>query len=374
MTGAPITALVIACAAVLSASIEASTLKTSSDFLGHSTPRNDVGEREIPDGLLFNDKVDLLDQFSLQGDSSVQAFMDFFIQRELAKNVKHTIGFYPAGYRVQFLNNQGCAAAIEAAHSKELANRVTSEPIGMYKSDICRLAQLKLHGGYYSDSDLHVLRDMRDVVPPQASFASVISLQKDGMFQAFLAAVPNHPIISKALDLSLSYYQRDNSTLNDILDRATNIRGTVVLRLAYEDWMMQPMGPGLQEKHDADWNSQTDADWMMRLRKKEKLDADWMMQSKQPGLEEKLLQPSFTTAYLMEEGVLSDDEFGQFSVNEPGLKKQVGTGDNCEVVVMDRANRKVLAFSHAVGSQSCQPLQPTMQGLADVVVVSPGSL
>jgi len=200
--------------------------------------------RKIPDVMLFNDKSRLLDES--------------FHKDDLAKNnVKHTIDLERIDH-VDFLDNAGCGAAIEAAHSKLLAMWVEREQIETHKSDICRLAQLKLHGGYYTDSHLRLLQDIRNIVPPQASFASVISLNGDGMFQALIAAAPHHPVISAALDMSLSFYERRDKTLSDILDKVEGTRGTVVLRLAYEHWMGQSMRPGLHwkgegsGKHDED--------------------------------------------------------------------------------------------------------------------------
>lgn len=118
-------------------------------------------------------------------------------------NVNRIVDLFSDIHDVEFLDDAGCSAAIEKAHSKELAMYFEKEQTGMYTSDICRLAQLALKGGSYMDTDLAVMQDMRKTVPPQASFASVIALPWKGprnpneIFQAFLAAAPRHPVILK---------------------------------------------------------------------------------------------------------------------------------------------------------------------------------
>lgn len=162
----------------------------------------------------------------------------------------------------EFLDDAGCSAAIKKAHSEELAAHFENEQVGMYKSDICRLAQLALHCGYYMNADYQALEDVRNILPPLASFVSVIALpwrstsprNPKEMFQAFLAAAPEHPVIRSSVDKCMDFYEGRNETLvkmlggSDTIGLKGTLHGTLFVRLAYEEWLGQPMQPGLQEQ------------------------------------------------------------------------------------------------------------------------------
>jgi hypothetical protein len=67
----------------------------------------------------------------------------------------------------------------------------------MYKADLCRAAYLTLHGGYYFDVDLLVVRPF--VAPNNASFVTVrgSGFPRDGFFQAFLAVEKGNDIVRR---------------------------------------------------------------------------------------------------------------------------------------------------------------------------------
>jgi len=269
--------------------------------------------RSIPDRLVFNHKAQLLATSSL--DSPI---IDQILNVPLRENVNKIIhlhrhsSLHPNITDVEFLDDVGCSAAIERAHSRDLAMFFNNESTGMYKSDICRLAQLALKGGYYADNDLDVLADFRTVIPPEASFASVIALPWKGprnpnqIFQAFLAAAPHHPVILSSLDKGLEFYKGGNKTLRKLL--GNNVQGSALVRVAYEEWLGNEMEPGLQEK---------------------------------------LGENKFKYSYLLEEARLK--------ASDPKIQPQIGEGWNCNIAVLDRSQHKVLAWSHIVGSHSCLP-------------------
>lgn len=234
--------------------------------------------------------------------------------RERATNVKQTLRILGDIAEVEFLDDDGCSAAIEAVHSKELAVYFDEEPTGMYKSDVCRLAQLAVLGGYYMDTDLEVLRDMRHILPPQTAFASIIALPWKGpkdpneMFTAFIGVAPGHPVIRLALDMCLSYYQGRNKTIAAVLGES--MRGTALMRMAYEDWAGHEMA-GAAQVHTRD--------------------------------------DRFKYSYLLEEERLDQKVY-------PNVTPQVGEGTNCNIVVVDRGQRAVVFFSHSIGpTTSCRP-------------------
>ncbi|KAL7513929.1 hypothetical protein ACHAXN_012550 [Cyclotella atomus] len=135
---------------------------------------------------------------------------------------------------LSFLSNADCVQVINNTEPK-LVKHFTKEKKGDLKADICRIAELLLYGGYYFDADISVvepvnfdglpipdeeisdpatqikqLRQGSDMMMPDqddiVTFATVINVQ-GVFFQAFLAAMPNHPTIQRALDYILAYYE-----------------------------------------------------------------------------------------------------------------------------------------------------------------------
>jgi hypothetical protein len=97
----------------------------------------------------------------------------------------------------------------------------------MFKGDVCRGVALLEFGGYYFDVDLQTLIDFREVLPPDTEFSTVHQATalhaswergrqrwrsrigdetRSGLFQAFIAVKPGHPVMRSYLDrLSLHY-------------------------------------------------------------------------------------------------------------------------------------------------------------------------
>jgi hypothetical protein len=151
-------------------------------------------------------------------------------EQSLANNVARTINMFPdmrANYH--FGDDKDCYAMIENAHSRELADFFTKERDGRYKSDLCRLAQLYLTGGYYLDNDLEPISDFRSEIPPCTELVSVASNQS-GIFQALLGAPPRHPAIQLAMNLTLQHYEKRLKELPN------GPLGTSIMELALRDY------------------------------------------------------------------------------------------------------------------------------------------
>mmetsp|Transcript_78066 Transcript_78066/g.141960 ORF Transcript_78066/g.141960 Transcript_78066/m.141960 type:complete len:421 (-) Transcript_78066:155-1417(-) len=272
---------------------------------GHAAKRKYLlapSGRTIPDKLLFNHRVNLLKE---PNDDLPRA-----------QNVQKIMKFFPDIQEVEFLDDEGCHALIEQVHSKELADFYDVELEGMYKSDVCRLAQLLKHGGYYMDTDLDVMLDMRKILPKDVAFASVIALPWKGykdpweMFQAFLAAAPDHPVIRTALDKCLDFYAWSDPDLAS--EMGGDMQGTRLMRLVFEDWMKHEMEPGLQEKRD---------------------------------------EYDFRYSYLFEEDWLDPQKLDPKKFT--GIQAR-SSKEQCNVGVLDRSQQKILAYSHIVHSSNCK--------------------
>ena len=139
----------------------------------------------------------------------------------------------PKKAEVSFLSDNDCLNVIEKAEPR-LLHHFMNETRGEFKADICRVAELYLHGGYYFDIDIgvkepidldaldipsypapdamHQLRMLKAntlIKPKQddiVTFATVYNRQ-GRFFQAFTAAMPRHPVIQTSLKYMVGFYE-----------------------------------------------------------------------------------------------------------------------------------------------------------------------
>ena len=156
----------------------------------------------------------------------------------LYENVMHTIEEYRKAWddrsaKVNFLDDDQCRKRIQNAEPR-LVGYFDEEKSGMYRGDICRVAALYLEGGYYFDVDLRVVEPIRlaanvtfasvkeaplhfDCVDQNCPPAHVLDAVRrergfypygeNNLFQAFIASSPWHPVLKRALELMLDYYE-----------------------------------------------------------------------------------------------------------------------------------------------------------------------
>jgi hypothetical protein len=135
---------------------------------------------------------------------------------EYHENIQNTIRAYrqlwnasnadedDAADTVQFLDDSACQEAIALAYPPLLPHFL-QERHGAYKGDICRIADLYLHGGYYFDVDIRVVQPV--ALDPNVTFATAVS-SSGVFFQAFLATAPRHPILYRAFEEMMAHYEK----------------------------------------------------------------------------------------------------------------------------------------------------------------------
>ena len=105
-----------------------------------------------------------------------------------------------------FLDDAECIEIINFINVEKevLSKAFREERNGAYKGDICRGAMLYWYGGYYFDVDIYPIRSLQTYAPGK-TFMSCIS-QGDDIFQAFVAAIPRHPVIKNYLRVMAAIY------------------------------------------------------------------------------------------------------------------------------------------------------------------------
>lgn len=196
----------------------------------------------IPDKLIFNYRFNLLTASA--GRLSAP-------ERRLADNVRRTISLFSglSSLDVLFYDDKQCRSALleySDALGPELAKRFDQEGDGRLRSDMCRLAQLHRHGGYYFDTDIGLRFDLRTLVEPSTTFVTCTTTtafpqNPAGFFQAFVGAAPRHPLLARALDHHLGWYASKERGDRGEIYRVTHNNhkpnvGTVLLRDAFIAW------------------------------------------------------------------------------------------------------------------------------------------
>lgn len=183
---------------------------------------NDNDEKSIPHTLWFTYKENILETQT---------------PVHLYQNVLKTIEKYTEAFknqsenkeiRVNSLGDHECRDLVEKADPR-LTQHFLDETEGMYKSDVCRVAALYLHGGYYFDIDMQVHTPF--IATNNITFATAFDYPGVHFFQSFMASTPKNPILKEALEALLEYYEQRNPVCNK--GQFCYI-GTITLKQAYD--------------------------------------------------------------------------------------------------------------------------------------------
>ena len=106
---------------------------------------------------------------------------------------------------VWFLDDRECAKVIFKLEKWMLLLYFWLEGAGMYRGDICRGAALFFKGGLYFDVDLMPRFPVWNVIDRDTEL--IVPQNSVSFFQAFVGAVPRHPVMGKYLDFFVDYYR-----------------------------------------------------------------------------------------------------------------------------------------------------------------------
>jgi mannosyltransferase OCH1-like enzyme len=135
------------------------------------TENTDTAARNsIPRILWFTYKYDILQRKTPEVlYNNIMKSIDAY--RQLWRNDSNMV--------VNFLVDSNCTDLLEEVDRElnlTLTKTFREEPDGSFKSDLCRLAALYLHGGYYFDIDMEVIQPV--LLDDDVSFSTALSIQK----------------------------------------------------------------------------------------------------------------------------------------------------------------------------------------------------
>jgi hypothetical protein len=105
-----------------------------------------------------------------------------------------------------------------------------NETEGAFRSDICRIADLYLKGGFYMDNDMRSMEAV--MLPDHITFSTVLENNEQNFFQSFLASTPKNPVLKKALQVMLGHYEGTHKIRRE--GRVYSGMGTATLKDAYD--------------------------------------------------------------------------------------------------------------------------------------------
>lgn len=204
----------------------------------------------IPRNLIFTYKHDILQQKEPQHfydnilktiHSYNQIWNENDNNQRISSNNDNASANNTSRLKVLFYTDDDCLWELNATEPK-LIPFFQSEKVGAFKADLCRIAALLLHGGYFFDADMEVIQpvvfdnvnigDNKDTRKEDiVTFATAIEAGKHGFFQSFLASTPNHLVVRNALQIMLQYYQQDKIPR----DRVFNL-GPHTLKESYNEY------------------------------------------------------------------------------------------------------------------------------------------
>jgi hypothetical protein len=142
---------------------------------------------------------------------------------------------------IDFLTDTECRDLITQAEPR-LLEHFNKETAGEFRSDICRIADLYLKGGYYMDNDMRAMEAV--ILPDHIIFSTVLEKNEQNFFQSFLASAPGNPILRKTMDVMLGHYEGTHEIKRP--GRVYSGMGTATLKDAYD--LAIGEDPSLSEK------------------------------------------------------------------------------------------------------------------------------
>ena len=107
------------------------------------------------------------------------------------------------GYEYIFYNDSMIEDFLPRYFPSKVLDLYKLLPENKYKADLFRYCYLFKHGGVYADIDLKPLMPVRSFLHKSSTFFSIWDGRGKHIFQAYIAVTPQHPLMSKAIEMML---------------------------------------------------------------------------------------------------------------------------------------------------------------------------
>jgi len=125
---------------------------------------------------------------------------------DLLANVHHNIGLNP-DYDFVFFDDEACEQFLDDHFDHDVREAFARLIPGAYRADLFRYCYLYVHGGVYLDINKTFMVPLSEIVQPHHEMVLVQDRFPRGIFQAFMAVRPRHPLLRKAIDACVKNVQ-----------------------------------------------------------------------------------------------------------------------------------------------------------------------
>lgn len=123
-------------------------------------------------------------------------------------------------YDYVLFDDDDCKAFLYEHFGQNYVNAFEVLIPGAFKADLFRYCYLYVYGGVYIDIDMTPLVPLSQIVSPDDTFVSVVDrtvYNVIGIYQAFIASVPKHPILRFSLEIAFANIASRRSGLLETL-------------------------------------------------------------------------------------------------------------------------------------------------------------
>jgi len=119
--------------------------------------------------------------------------------KPLMDNINHNININP-DYDFLFFNDDDCSHFLKTYFPKEVLKAFHSLVPGAFRSDLFRYCYLYINGGVYIDINKKFIIPLNEIIRFNDEIVLVQDRYDIGIYQAFIAIIPNHILMKNAID------------------------------------------------------------------------------------------------------------------------------------------------------------------------------